>query len=635
MKKEKGGYSHLKLSIILFLSLFLISIVSAQITCNPSSLSTSYPQGSNASLITVCTNSANYSVAVSKTGSDFTLDKSILLNGTSTTIQVTFNPSASVATHSGSIDFNDSSSSIPVLFIVTSPPSPSDMLVFPTSKVISVQQGDEKTQNVILTLPSTYPRTVTIQSVDFNPQVSPIKFGDLNLGSISPGQSIQIPIIFSGIGASTGVYQTQMSVFAVDSQGQVPVSNVNLQLQVTSGINPLTNSSLDNFPTCTVSSTLLNLNSTYQLTCTLSNPNVQIYPVIDPEFIQGVTVDQTANQYIYSFKGIKTGNTNVTAKFVYQNGEVGKRFSQEVKITPSGATSVGGTIMDVIFYQNGQQIPLSDLKATDTIINLVDNSTRNLITNYHLLLNGVEINNTLSFTTGKTYELRATASDMGYSDRVLDFNVSAAGLLILLDPSKETYNLGDIINLSSNVENVSYLLGDSVITSPYTFVSAGTYVLKAVKEGYLDGEMNITVLSPISYTTLSPNDPSKWKKNDDVSMLLTDNASWTVTYVPKANPTQTPVALKSGIGNLVSFKVQGDGVYRVLDGNTEITSFNIGNSRSLWNTLSSHPWLFGIIGAVVLLIIIILFIRNRNSAHNEVPMGGGSPSSSQSEFGES
>src|SRR3990167_8191027 len=109
-----------KLFLFLFLSILLTSFALA-VSCNPTTISTSFQQGTPTSLTTLCNNSLNSSVSVSQTGADFTLDETSLDAFEISTIRATFNANASVGTHTGSINFGDSTS-VPILFLVTAPP---------------------------------------------------------------------------------------------------------------------------------------------------------------------------------------------------------------------------------------------------------------------------------------------------------------------------------------------------------------------------------------------------------------------------------------------------------------------------------------------------------------------------------
>src|SRR3990167_2327477 len=181
-----------KIFLFLFLFAFLLSGVSALVQCQPSTISQTFTQNILSTSQTTCTNDGNISVSISQIGTDFNLsDSSIGSFPSQKTLTISYNPSASIGLHSGSITFSDGSSSVPIAFQVNAPQqtqSDSGILIFPTSKVVTVQQGSEKSQSITLTVPSTYPTSITIQSVDFNPGTETISFGDLNLGLVSPGQ---------------------------------------------------------------------------------------------------------------------------------------------------------------------------------------------------------------------------------------------------------------------------------------------------------------------------------------------------------------------------------------------------------------------------------------------------------------
>jgi hypothetical protein len=252
---------------LIFVIVLLASLASAEVTCNPSSVSTSY-NGNNPSTSTSisCTNSGPDTITINKVGSLFNIIPAgpifVSASGTNN-FEITYNSHNTPGTYTGAIYFSDDSANIPVEITILGnqqPQSSGDIIVFPTSQVTTVQQGNQKTQNIIISVPSTYSESITIQSVGFNPSVDPISFGDLNLGQVSPGQSVQIPIVYSGEDAETGTYQTSLNILATNSSGQVAMPTVNIQLQVTSGINPSAGGNLSR-PSCSLASTNLQINS--------------------------------------------------------------------------------------------------------------------------------------------------------------------------------------------------------------------------------------------------------------------------------------------------------------------------------------------------------------------------------------
>ena len=494
----------------------------------------------------------------------------------------------------------------------------SPILVFPTSKIITVKQGDEKTQNILITVPSSYPRTITIQSVDFNPNVETIKFGDLNLGLVAPGQSIQIPIIFSGINAQTGTYQTQLSIFAIDSQGQVTLPSVGLQLQVSAGISPTVNFSLSELPTCSLNTIELNLNMTASMTCSRPNPNIEIFPVIDSFYLKGVSVDQTSSQFIYNFQAKKIGNTKVIAEFKYQNSPIGNPFEQEVRISPSGSSPIPGTVIDLLFYQEGSQTIKSSLAPKETIIQVVDNQTKSLVNSYKMYLGGLEINNTLTLEAGRNYDFRVTSP--GYLDLTTSFNVSKTQIIITINPVK-TYVVGDSLNITTNPENATLYLNGIVITSPYILTTSGNHLLKAEKSGYLTTEMNLSVGNLIEVNSVSPI-YDDWKKGKDVTMKLSQSDIWNITFEKKNGDLfDSAVIISNGVGDSVSFKIEELGRYKIYSGGSLVTSQLVEKGGIIkW---IQDNWFWSVLGAIVIVLGYFLFFRGEKEESGQEALGYG------------
>ncbi|MBU0893876.1 MAG: hypothetical protein KKB88_00365 [Nanoarchaeota archaeon] len=620
---------------------FFISFITATITCSPNSLSTSFVEGSPVSLTTNCYNSGNNSVTISKNGNFFNLSDYSISPSSSKTISINIY-NINYGTYSGSIDFSDSSSSIPLLVLVQQQPlsSACQIDIFPTiMNNIKVQQGETKSRNIQVNVPSCYPSYVNLNGVILASDEKPIQLGEMNLGQIQPGTSINIPIEINAENVAVGTYQDTLSILAYNSSGnKINLPSVSISVLVSSGITPMNNFSLSQLPSCSLSSTILNLNNTYSVICTKNNPNIMINPIIDTNYITGISVEETSTQYVYNFRAKNIGVTNVSARFTYANAEIGERFSQECKITASGTSGVGGIILDFIFYQGGESTPIENLKSRDTIITLVDNSTRNIITSPILYLNGVLLtNNTQTFEINKNYELRATA--YGYSDKLINFNVSSAQITISLDPSKEFYLVGDLVNFTSDIENVSYLFDDLIISSPYTFLSEGIFILKATKDGYVNFETNITIKPIISYNSIDPVDLSKWKKGDKILMKLTEECKWYVYFKEEYKQDSSilykeQVLSNSGIGSEVSFEIKKNGYYEVKavkEGSSEeISVLNqlITNQKLSLGEFWNNYWgyILSVLGLLIGVGLILIFTKNKSSSPSL--SFGGSPSSS-------
>ena len=620
MKEMKRG-----IVLGIFLSIFLISLISATTTTLLTSPTSFTVNPGNSGTITISysiNNPFNNTGAngVSLTGSPRFISYSGgslnygALNITNGTLSINYNiPSNASGTVVNSVVVDgyvlDLTFNVQIQQNQTS-----SILVFPTSKIITVTQGDSKTQNIQVTVPPTYPRTITINSVDLNPTVNTISFGDLNLGQVAPGQSINIPIVFSGVGASTGTYQTQLTIFAIDSQGQVNLPSVNLQLQVSAGINPLSNFSLAELPTCSLSAIELNLNSTYQMTCSKPNPNIEITTDNDPFYLKGLGAEETPSQIVYNFKAVNIGNTIFKAQFLYKNLQVGNEFNQTIRITSSGSSPISGVTFNFTLYQGGNQKQISELHEGDIIIQLKDNSTGNIIDNYKLYLGGVQINNSLAIKSGINYQLTATSP--GYNDNSLNFNISSIPSVITLTPSQQSYLLGQTINISTD-SNATLYIDNVQITSPYLFTTVGNRLLKASKEGYVDTFMNLTINSLVSANVISP-EVKDWSKGKDVTMKLSSSGVWNVTF-EKLNDDKTyssALGIATGVGDQVSFNLADYGRYNVYLDNTLVRS----------DLLEKNNWFidnwYYVLGVIVIIVLVyLIFFKGKSGGEESVEAG--------------
>lgn len=485
--------------------------------------------------------------------------------------------------------------------IQEAPQPSSGVIVFPTAKVINVQQSQIKNQNIQVIVPSSYPRVITIQSVSFNPDLDLIQFGDLDLGQLSPGQTLNIPIIVDARNVQSGDYNTQITILATDSQGQVQLSPSNLKIVVSVGVNPSTNETFTTKPSCSLSAIELNLNSSYTLICTNVGNNLEISTPYN-SYIEGIRADLSSTTYTYTFKAVKIGTTTFIVTFNYKGFSIFSPFTQEIRITPSGSSPVAGTTLRFEFYQDGIKREHNNLLSGITNVLILDNKTNSVVPSYTLYLNGLFVNSTLNLEIDKNYELRVSSG--GYLDNVINFTVSKKEIGINLIPDKSSYEVFDIVNLTCDVENCSFLLDDSVITSPYTFSASGTFLLKAVKENYITTNKTIEVKSLVNLGDCTPV-YDKWKKGSDVVCEITKNVSWDVY--------RDGLKINSGEGLRLDFKIDEHGIYEIKSGDYLIKQANIKGRDWIyifrWSTIKSK-WLWYLI--IVPLILVggwLLFFR--------------------------
>ncbi len=590
--------------------IFLSSFISASVTCTPSSINKEFYIGENPGSQTVsCTNSdVNNSVTMNYFGGYFSLSPNTpLIFNPGENKQFTINfDSSLVGSSGGLIYFSDGSTPIPVSINAIQKITCSIDIFPQTMTNIKATQGEKKSRTIQLTVPSCMDYPVLVQGVSLQGDQKPIQLGELSLGQINPGNSVNIPIEIDATGVTVGSYSDTLQFLLYDDEGnRINVPSVSISVIISQGINPITNFSLYDLPSCSLDAINLNLNQTYKLVCSKTNPNIDIEPIIDTNFIHGVTVTDSDSQYIYNFKAVNIGNTNFKAFFKYLSANLGTPFEQEVRITNSGSNIVSGTNLKFNFYQSGIKKNSEQLISGDTIIQVVDNKTNSLVNSFNLYLDGQQINNTVNLESERTYELRATSD--GYTDLVENFTVSKAEIEITLNPTQDSYMVGDIINITSNIEGISYTLDDVIINSPYTFDKTGTFLLKAYKEGYISVNKTIQVGKSVSVLKCDPSTTQKW--SGKIKCELSKNSTWQVYHDSEQ--------ISSGEGNMVEFEMDGNGFYEIKNGDEQVYSRSI-NNEPFWK-FWKWEWYYQGTLYVLLIVVVYYFIGNKSTKKSDSP----------------
>jgi len=577
-----------QIAIVIIFSILLISLVSASITCSQNSLSISgFTNQAISNQTLICTNSdVNASVILNKIGNFFSTVPATPITfspgESNKNIGLTFQTQTTSGISNGNLWFSDSTNPISISLNIQEQQNPSGVIVFPTAKVINVQQGQTKSQNIQVIVPSNYPRPITIQSVSFNPDIDLVRFGDLDLGVVNPGQTLNIPLNIDARNSQTGNYNTQITILATDSQGQVQLSPSNLQVVVSVGVNPITNDTFVNRPTCSLSAVELAINGTYTMSCSNVIQNIEVNTPYN-EYIEGVRADFSGNVYTYTFRPVKIGNTKFITTFTYIGSAIFAPFMQDIRISSSGNTPVSGTSMKFDFYQSGNKVTQSTLIPGSVTILVLDDKTNSIVPSYKLFLNGLEVNNTFDIEADKLYELRADSN--GYLAKVINFTATKKAVEILINPNMEFYNSGDIINVTTSPTNATIKL-DGIETSSLITLYGGEHVISAIASGYLQGNKNISVKSSVTYKAMTPL-LQDWGKGDSVTLELSSNSSWSVLR------DSTEVA--KGEGVFVSFKIEDYGTYIIKAGNDEV----------IRKTLEKKSWLSNLNWTWIIIVLVV------------------------------
>lgn len=607
----------------IFLILMFCPMVISLVTCNPNYISTTYNEGENPTRTIQCTNDANYSVGISKIGS-FSIDTNIIGQSPSTkTILITFD---SVTSGSGTINFNDSSTPIPIIYNVN-PPQPTSLISFPTSKIINVQQGSSYQKKITLIMPSSYPNPINIQSIEFSEYNEIISFGDLETGVINPGDTKDIPLIINSIDAQVGEYPTISVLVRFDDDGEIVTLSSALTIIVTANLNPTTNITFSTKPSCSLSASVMYINDTYSFTCSNVQKNLEVSPVYNSYF-EGLTAQLSGSIYTYEFKPLKYGNTNFVSTFRYLGAPLFSPFEQEVKIQSSGS-GVPGTDLKFKFTPELDNL----LSEEECLIQLIDNKTGSLVNSPEIYINAIKLGNLNSsensfpfkFKSGTNYEIRGKAE--GYNDLVQTINISETQIELSITPSKTQYSIGDKVNITSNVNETIFLLDNEVINGEnYEFEKAGNLLLEGKKEGCYTSNKSLDVLSSVSYLAMSPTF-DKWKVGKDVVIELDEITNWKVEFYKEIEDIEgnldysdKPQIIEEDKGDRVEFSIDERGIYEVKSGNKLIVSKTI-EKRDWFGYIKF--WEYGWVGWIIFLVIFLgggwfLLPNNKKSNSGEL-----------------
>lgn len=621
----------MKSKIFLFIiGMFLFSFVSADITCNPTTITAQYEFGTEYLTSVSCNNNGN-STTIFTTGSYISTTETAFSTG-SKSIPITLSSSAPEGLHSGILNFG-SGESVPIAFNVLPvyQQSSCSINIFPTTLTnVKISQGEIKTRTITLSVPSCFESAVTVQGITLQTDQKPIALGEISVGNLNPGQSINIPIEINAEGVAMGQYSDVLQFLLYNSSGNtIPVSNTNIGVLVSQGVTPISNFSLTEVPVCSLSATELGLNKTYSLACSISNPNIKVEPSFDNDYIVGVSDTSTSSQYIYNFRAKKTGNTIFGANFYYEGSSgksyIGEPYSQSIKITYSGSSVVGSVNLDLVFYQKGKSKDKNSLGAEETIIHVVDNSSKDILEEAKLYLGGEEMQNfTLTLELEGIYEL--TATHPGYLPLYTNISASEIPISFSLSPSKTSFAVGESVDITSEVENVSYLIDNAIMNLPYTFNSAGNFTITSVKEGYSDTSMNISVTDSV-FIKLGLT--SEWKKGEDILLDLNKNCSWEVKFIGSSKDKITgnvvysgePSLVASGTGTRVSFKIEDSGRYEIYGDNVSILTRDV--ESSFWK---NKPWWFWwIVVPISVIAIWIIIVKLKNNISSSSSKDDGLP----------
>jgi hypothetical protein len=353
----------------------------------------------------------------------------------------------------------------------------------------------------------------------------------------------------------------------------------------------------------------MNVNQTYKLICNNVDPNIEVQPIIDTDFFQGVYpyVEENQNTYTYSFKPIKTGDAQMKCNFLFKGASIGQPFIQNVKVL-AGAYIMGGTQLELRFYPE-----LYESKDGNVIIRVIDNATGNILDDSRILLSGVLVdNNSLHLEQNQLYEIRASHS--GYSDLVRQISLAPKSINFTI---KSQYLKGEVLNFSTQPTGAKILLDNNIITLPFILDSEGQHTITAVLLGYTETSQNITVVNDARILDSTPTEDAKVGKSIFVTVSRNDS-SLRVSFRADAKSESTNI--NQTVGSTISILAKDHGIYEFYADNNFLKSYTVDG------TAFYLQWWFWVIGVVVVIFVIFLLTRNKKQTQTTpmaFTMGGG------------
>lgn len=611
-----------KYFLFIFFLFFCVSFVSATTECGKSivELSSVIQQDDF-----TCNNEGNSSIFLSLTSdiSDYIfVHPTILPPGESTIVTLdVYNTNIPAGNYEGDLDFSEVIPSIPVHLAITSDQSdPNACKLNPSlvSYTQTVQQG------TVFELPKI---TFTPKNCDGEFSImSPYISGGVTTSSgqkpvyIKSSSSKDIILGVDTTGLSSAPFKSTLTLYAFGQSFDVS----EISIIVTGGTTPNVNFNVDSLPSCSLSSTTFTLNGTYSLTCTNIIPGVTISPIIDAEYIKGLGPGDTMSDtnFVWKFTPKKYGNTIIKAEYKYLSLPVGDPFSQEIKISSTG-TAVPGTNLQIVFTPSLESLQDGEI----VIIQLVDNKTGSLVSEPRVWVNAKELNGTgetfeTSFVAETDYEIRGASP--GYDNILETVKISPKPISIILNPASGDTNT--IFSINTSIENATLFINDAVVENPYSgTLSGGINVIKAVKKGYTQASINLTISNIIRILSGGED----FKKGVLQTFILNQNASYKVYYQNSMDATKIDL-LTFGDGNKIEFTPDDKGFYRIeangmqLGPFYEIKGFSFKNK---WWFMPAWGWIL-LMFIIIILAIIIIAIRRANSSESEgpsmvMPVGGG------------
>lgn len=423
--------------------------------------------------------------------------------------------------------------------------------------------------------------------------------GAIPSGEYEGGDTVSFTIEYDVSELAKETYTSNIIINAINKLNDASITKVLKFLITVTGDMPTQYegniSTITTFPSCSISTTSLVANDTYEVVCSnVVDPNINIKMHPDLDYLEGMRVvnDEENKQFKWVFKPKKLGETTLKVSFELFGNPVGPTEEFKLYITTT-YVSAGTSMKFALFGPDGKIENCDTLKGEDTlVIQMRDNKTDNIIANYVIYKDGSKIDGS-SFTVeqGRNYLLSATSPN--YHSVDLTCKIPNKPVSISLFPSE--IEIGSQFSVTTNPENVTLYWDGSEIVSPYTPIVSGKHKLKAVEEGFQETEIEVDVKEKLSFLT---EPPEKLKVDKETIIELNRPTTWTI-YYGKKNDTMD-MLYSAGESSIISFTPNEKGYYQL----------NIKENKYVWKTgFTWGNWFKNIVIGLVVILLIVLAIK--------------------------
>lgn len=437
--------------------------------------------------------------------------------------------------------------------------------------------------------------------------------GAVPSGEYEPGDTFKYTIEYDTSELDLKTYYPSIIIDAIDNNNDDSIGKT-IKYQITVVGNkpsPSGNYSQAIFPECSLSTTNVLLENSYNLICTnYVDQNILIDIGIDPEYIRGNSrdYDDSLKKYSWSFNPLKEGKTKMTIQFKYEGAPIGDTKVFNLDITKTIKASVSGVQFKFI-------PSIDSLKDGSNVSVLVKaNNTEEIVTSgVTILVNGNRIvdgnGNDINYFTvkaGTNYEINANTP---YGS--LYTTIMIPKPTIGLSASKLNPEIDEVVTITPTPSNArlfysnSYSSNVEIYNNAFTPNAEGLHVITAYLDGYNNNNLTIDVSKKLVILTELP---VKIKKNQLVALQLSKLANWCVLY--SKDNTTIPINYKDENENEycrenngeVSFMPKDNGVYYLRLRGSDVASWTIKGNKFL--TILKYVGLVLLAGIVIFFVVI-------------------------------